>query len=160
MYSQEKHLDNLLRHKELVKDAAILLGKRLIEQGKVELGKQIIVRGFSHDASKFRGIEWEYLHAGNDVDRDKLQGAILQHQMFNQHHPEFWGGMEFMDQVSVGELCCDWLARAQEFGTDVRTFIKDKANGRFHIDECSQQKKWMEEFLEILLEDAFVRDND
>ncbi len=158
MYSQEKHLDNLLRHKELVKDAAILLGKRLMEQGQAELGKQIIVRGFSHDASKFRGIEWEYLHAGNDVDKDSLHLAIRQHQCFNAHHPEYWGGMENMDQVSIGELCCDWLARAQEFGTDLRTFIKEKANGRFHIDSCSQQKAWMDEFLEILLEDAFVRE--
>lgn len=158
MYSQEKHLDNLLRHKELVKDAAILLGKRLIEQGRPELGKQIIVRGFTHDVSKFHGLEWEFLHAGNDVDKISLALAIKQHQCFNPHHPEYWGGLENMDQVSVGELCCDWLARAQEFGTNLRQWIKEQANGRFHIESCAQQKGWMEEFVNILLEDAFVRE--
>lgn len=158
MYTEQRHLENLLRHKELVKDAAILLGKRLMEQGKSELGKQIIVRGFTHDNSKFRGVEWQYLHMGNDIDPANIDLARTQHQLFNPHHPEFWGGMENMDQVSIGELCCDWLARAQEFGTDLREFITKKANGRFHIDTCSQQKAWMEEFLEILLEDAFVRE--
>jgi len=158
MYSQEKHLDNLLRHKELVKDAAILLGKRLMEAGKSELGRQIIVRGYSHDSSKFRGVEWEYLHAGNDVPKDELSRAIAQHQCFNEHHPEFWGGMEYMDQVSIGELCCDWYARAQEFGTNLREWIKTAANGRFHIESCHKQKEWMDEFINILLEDAFVRD--
>lgn len=158
MYSQEKHLDNLLRHKELVKDAAILLGKRLMEQGRAELGKQIIVRGFTHDVSKFHGLEWQYLHAGNDVPKADLELAIKQHQCFNPHHPEFWGGMENMDQVSIGELCCDWLARAQEFGTNLKDWIKTNANGRFHIESCAQQKAWMEEFVNILLEDSFVRE--
>lgn len=158
MYSQEKHLDNLLRHKELVKDAAILLGKRLMETGRAELGKRIIVRGYAHDASKFHGVEWEYLHAGNDVLKENVTFAMGQHQCCNSHHPEYWGGMENMDQVSIGELCCDWYARAQEFGTSLRDWIKTQANGRFHIDACAQQKKWMEEFVDILLEDAFVRE--
>jgi hypothetical protein len=158
MYSQEKHLDNLLRHKELVKDAAILLGKRLLETGKSELGRQIIIRGYTHDMSKFLGVEWEYLHAGNDVPKDELNRAIKQHQCFNSHHPEYWGGMEFMDQVSVGELVCDWYARAQEFGTSLREWISTQANGRFHIEACSQQKTWLDEFVDLLLEDAFVRD--
>lgn len=158
MYSQEKHLDNLLRHKELVKDAAILLGKRLMETGKSELGRQVIIRGYTHDMSKFLGVEWEYLHAGNDVPKDELSRAIRQHQCFNSHHPEYWGGMEFMDQVSVGELVCDWYARAQEFGTSLREWIKGQANGRFHIEACSQQKIWLDEFVDLLLEDAFVRD--
>lgn len=157
MLSQEKHLDNLLRHKELVKDAAILLGKRLIDKGKSELGRQIIVRGFSHDASKFHGLEWDFLHAGNDVPKDDLARAIKQHQCFNPHHPEYWNGMENMDQVSIGELCCDWFARAQEFGTGLREWIKDNANGRFHIEQCPQQKAWMDEFVDLLLEDSFVR---
>jgi hypothetical protein len=157
MFSQEKHLDDLLRHKEKVKDAAILLGKRLMERGKSELGKQIIVRGFTHDVSKFHGLEWEFLHAGNDVEPDDLALAMKQHQCFNPHHPEYWGGMENMDQVSVGELCCDWLARSQERGTALREWIKEHGNGRFHLEECAQQKVWMTEFIDILLEDAFVK---
>jgi hypothetical protein len=158
MYSESKHLDDLLRHKEKVKDAAILLGLRLMERGKSDLGRSIIERGFTHDNSKLKGIEWQYLHLGPDVDKEGLALAIQQHQTFNPHHPEYWGGMENMDQVSIGELCCDWLARAQEFGTGLRQFITEKANGRFHIDTCTQQKAWMDEFVDILLEDSFVRD--
>ena len=52
MLTAEQHLDNLLRHKELVLDACVLLGKRLIAQDRQELGRTLIANGFTHDASK------------------------------------------------------------------------------------------------------------
>jgi hypothetical protein len=158
MFSPEKHLDNLVRHKELIKDAAILLGKRLMEQGRPELGRAIVARGFEHDNSKFSGIEWQYLHAGNDVPKDVLATAVAQHQCTNQHHPEYFGGLAQMDEISVAEMCCDWYARAQEFGTSLREWAKTAANGKYKIDECPIQKDWIEKFINILLEDAFVRE--
>jgi hypothetical protein len=160
MFSQEKHLDNLIRHKKLVADASILLGQRLVEQGRPELGRMVVARGFAHDNSKFFGIEWKWLHAGNDIPDEKkpeFEQAKTQHQCTNQHHPEYYGGLQNMDEISVAEMCCDWYARAQEFGTSLREWATKAANGRFHIDECPVQKTWIENFISLLLEDAFVR---
>ena len=93
MLSFDEHLENLTRHIHLVRGGCSLLGKRLVAQGRVEFGRLLIARGFSHDTSKFFGVEWEYLHVGDDVNTDKLRAAIQQHVSTNDHHPEFWGGI-------------------------------------------------------------------
>jgi hypothetical protein len=69
MLTAEQHLDNLVRHIELVREACLLLGKRLIARDRQEFGRILIAHGFAHDASKFQGVEWEYLHAGRDVPK-------------------------------------------------------------------------------------------
>lgn len=158
MFTQIEHLENLVRHKELVKDAAVLLGKRLIYQGRVELGRQIIERGFAHDNSKFFGIEWQYLHAGKDVPKDVLDVAIGHHRSINAHHPEHHGGLIYMDQTSVAEMVCDWYARSQEFGTGLRQWISSEATEKFKLDSCPTQATWITEFVSILLEDVFNRE--
>src|SRR5947209_10370195 len=120
MLTPEQHVDNLVRHIEMVRAACLLLGKRLMAQGRHDLGRILIARGFVHDASKFFGIEWDYLHAGRDVPPAELELAIRQHTRTNQHHPEYWGGFESMPEVSVAEMVCDWFARGAEFGTGLR----------------------------------------
>jgi hypothetical protein len=158
MFTAEEHLDNLVRHIELVREACLLLGRRLMKKGRKEFGRLVIARGFVHDASKFYGSEWRYLHAGKDVPKDKLEDAIRQHQETNQHHPEYWGGVEHMPDLAVAEMVCDWYARAQEFGTGLRDWIRDQAMERFKIKPATRQHQWITEFVDMLLEDPFVRD--
>lgn len=154
--SPEEHLDNLVRHIELVREACVLLGKRLMGQGRQEFGRILIARGFEHDVSKFSGIEWDYLHAGSDVPKDELELAIRQHVRTNSHHPEYWGGIENMPEIAVAEMVCDWYARSQEFGTGVRDWVKSNAIERFRIDTDGEQYRWIQLFLAILLENHFV----
>jgi len=73
MYTFEEHLDNLIRHIELVREACILMGKRLIAQGRKDHGRLLIMRGHMHDVSKFTGIEFDYLHVGPDVNQVELE---------------------------------------------------------------------------------------
>lgn len=155
MFSYEEHLDNLLRHLELVRGATTLLGKRLIAQGRSELGRIVIAKGQVHDASKWTGIEWDYLHAGNDVPRGALEFAIRNHRLTNTHHPEYWGGIEFMPEQAIAEMVCDWYARAQEFGTGLREWVEKRVE---NIDvECPEVVGKIHEFMNILLRDSFVR---
>jgi hypothetical protein len=42
MLTVEEHLENLVRHIELVREAGLLLGKRLIRQGEEEFGRLLI----------------------------------------------------------------------------------------------------------------------
>lgn len=152
-----EHLDNLVRHIDLVRGACLLLGKRLIAQGRLEFGRILIARGFEHDVSKFSGIEWDYLHAGRNVPRDQLDMAIRQHVRTNSHHPEYWGGIENMPEIAVAEMVCDWYARSQEFGTGLREWITSQAVERFHIDLEGERYAWVQQFVGLLLVDHFVR---
>lgn len=157
MLSCEQHLDNLLRHIDMVRQAGVLLGKRLIEQGRKDFGRLLIGKVYEHDTSKFYGIEWRYLHAGNDVDLEDLERAVKQHTETNSHHPEYWGSFQNMPEIAVAEMVCDWYARSQEFGTSLRGWIKDTAIERFKIDSASEQYLWVEKYVNLLLEDSFVR---
>ncbi len=155
MYSLEEHIDNLTRHINLVRDACVLLGKRLINNGETDLGRRIIARGFVHDASKFFGIEWDCLHVGPDIGKRKLEAAISQHVRTNDHHPESSGGVEYMGQDAIGEMVCDWYARAQEFGSDLKDWIESDAVPKYKVKKDSYAYKQIYKFVDLLLQHPF-----
>lgn len=155
MFTLEQHIDDLVAHIRKVQDAGILLGKRLIEAGHRDTGKALIGNVMVHDASKFTGIEWDYLHTGPDTPEEELALAIKQHNTTNEHHPEHWGGIEKMPDEHLAETICDWVARSQEFGTSVHDFIKDTAMDRFKIDP--ETKERIDFFLSLLLRNSFAR---
>jgi hypothetical protein len=151
------HLDNLIRHIELVRENCTLLGKRLIEKGQIEFGRILIARGFVHDASKFYGLEWDYLHAGKDVDKDNLELAIKQHQSTNDHHVEFWSNFEAMPSICIAELVCDITARSQEFGTSIKDWIKENFVTKYEINTRCKKYREMMEFVDLLTQNEFVK---
>jgi len=152
----ERRLKTLLRHIDNVRNACVILGERLINKGEVELGLTLIKNGYQHDNSKFSGIEWEYLNGELEIaDKEKLEMAILQHSKANPHHPEYWGGIENMPRVYVAEMICDWYSRSNEFGSDVREWIKDKATKKFNFTYQSKAYKQIKELLDILLDPSF-----
>lgn len=157
MLSCEQHLDNLVRHIDMVRQIGFLLGKRLMKKGRKDFGRLLIGKCYQHDASKFHGIEWKYLHAGSDISKDDLEKAVKQHVETNSHHPEYWGGVQNMPEIAVAEMVCDWYARSQEFGTGLREWIKDVAIEKFNIDTRSDQYVWITRFVDILLEDSFLK---
>lgn len=159
MLTYEKHIDNLVRHIELVREAGILLAKRLAESGRKDFARILLGNIFVHDASKFAGIEWDYLHAG-EVPQEELQLAIRQHQQTNMHHPEFWGGFDNMPEVYVAEMVCDWYARSMEFGTGLRDWINEKAVDKFKIDINCENYKLMMNFVDTLLINYFTTKNE
>lgn len=147
-------VDKLLRHISNVQEACLLLGKKFIDKGEAEFGIQLIALGQVHDNSKWSGIEWDYLICGKFNGEAKL--AACNHNRTNPHHPEYWGCIDLMPRVYVAEMCCDWLARANEFGTDVWEYVKEKALPRYHISDRGKVYKWIKEFLDMLLEKPFV----
>lgn len=157
MYSVREHLENLVRHIRLVQEAALIMGQRLIESGRHEFGKNLIARGFEHDVSKFYGVEWDYLHVGPDVPSDKLSEAVKQHVESNDHHPEYWGGIDHMPEIAVAEMVCDWYARSQEFGTSLRQWVETHATKKFGITKESAVSGQINTFVDMLLRDNFKR---
>lgn len=152
-----EHVLNLSRHIDLVRNNCLLLGQRLIEKNEDELGIQLIARGYRHDNSKFFGIEFDYLHNGVDTPDKELSLAIETHQSNNDHHPEFWNGVDQMPRIAIAEMVCDWYSRSQEFGTSLREWIDETAITKYNINKRSHQYKWIKEFVDLLLQDSFKK---
>jgi hypothetical protein len=155
MFTHTQHLDNLVRHIDLVRENCLLVGKRMIEDGQKEFGRLLIARGFVHDKSKFYGIEWDALHIGPDVDEVLLEAAIKQHTRTNDHHPEYWGGIEFMPKLAIAEMVCDWYARSQEFGTSLKDWIIDNAIDKYKIEKDSLNYDYINMFTNIATKNSF-----
>jgi hypothetical protein len=157
MYDIEEHLDDLVRHIDLVRQAGLLLAKRLIDQGRVDLGRMLLGNIYVHDASKFAGIEWKFLHTGPDTPKEQMKLAVEQHVETNTHHPECHGGFQNMPELCIAEMVCDWKARSVEFGTSLRDWIKKEAISKYNIDIKSEKYEQMMGFVNLLLKDSFVR---
>lgn len=148
-------LDAIVRHIQLVQSNALLLAERLIEQdGECELARQLVANSLEHDKSKLFGIEWDYLLSD---DKAKLKMAIEQHNKTNTHHPEHWGGIKEMPRVYLAEMVCDIKARSSEFGTDVKSWLKEEATKRYEFTTGSKVYKDLHYFLNLLLEKQFKR---
>jgi Family of unknown function (DUF5662) len=158
MLTPQEHIDNLVRHIDLVRGACLLLGKRLMARGRQEFGRLLIARGFEHDVSKFYGIEWDFLHVGQDVPAEQLELAVKQHTRTNSHHPEYWGGFENMPELSIAEMVCDWYARGMEFGTSLRDWINNVAVEKYQIAREGERFRTLNTFVDLLLGDPFRRE--
>jgi hypothetical protein len=152
-------LDFVARHVRNVEDNTLLLGKKLIERGDLALGIKLIANGQIHDASKFHGIEFEYLSLNNPAEENrqlKLKLAVQHHRMTNAHHVEYWSrGIKEMPDVYLAELCCDVKARSEEFGTSLRDWIDTDGIKQWGIAKDSAEYKKIMRFVTLLCEEPF-----
>lgn len=153
---ERERLDRIIRHMDRVRGDCTILGESLIKDGEDDLGRKLIANGYNHDNSKLSGIEWLYLH--DDVKESNPNTFVLavnQHQQNNPHHPEYWGKIDEMPRLYIAEMVCDWKARTNEFGTDLREWIKDKATKKFEFTTSGRVYKEIKEFCDLLLEVPF-----
>ena len=150
------HVNDLENHIHMVQANARILASHFIKEGRHREAKELLARAQVHDKSKWFGIEWDYLHQGDDIDRELIQLAIRQHQAVNDHHPEFHNGIENMPEMCIAEMVCDWLARAQEFGKDVNDFVTNVATEKYKLYMWAKQRRLINEYLAILTPVKFV----
>lgn len=156
MPDEEKPLRALMRHVRNVQDECSLLAERLCEEGKAELARILVANSMLHDNSKFRGIEWEFLNeTAKQEQPEKFAAAIKQHRLTNPHHPEYWGGIDSIPSVYIAEMVCDWKARSDEFGTDLREWVKEKATKQWDFTPQGKVYKEIKEFMDLLLYQKF-----
>ena len=153
-------LEFVARHIRNVEDNTLLLGKKLIERGDIALGHKLIANGQVHDASKFHGIEFEYLSLNNPTDENKqlkLKLAVHHHNTTNPHHPEYWsGGIKEMPSVYVAEMVADWKARSEEFGSSLRDWIDEHATKRFGFTKEDKVYEEIMEYVNLLCQTPFT----
>lgn len=152
---REENRDKILKHKNNVLSNCMELAKAIVRQGgedEERFARQLIQRGYLHDNSKLDGIEWEYLHRGEEF----MHLAHEQHVRTNDHHPEFWvGGINAMPDICIAEMVCDWKARSNEFGTDLRAWIKESALPKYDVSTKGKTYKTIKKYLDLVLEEPF-----
>lgn len=151
---------SITRHIRNVEDNCLLMGEKLIGMGEVDLGKQLIANGFVHDASKFTGIEFEFMAPGGSSEEEnaklKLKMAVHQHNSTNKHHPEAWsGGIKDMPDVFLAEMACDIKARSEEFGTNLREWINDAATKKWNFNSEDKVYKDLMRYVDLICEKPF-----
>ena len=152
----DKRLKGIVRHIQMVQQEAFLLAERLSEKGEHNFAKQLLANSMLHDNSKFHGIEWMYL---NDETKTKepsnFQAALTQHQLTNPHHPQYWQNITDMPRIYIAEMVCDIKTRSDEFGTDIREWVKTTMTKQFKITVQSRSYREVKDFLELLLDPKF-----
>lgn len=154
--TEDEKLELLLRHQTNVREACELLGRKLITAEQAHVGRDLIAHGQIHDNSKFHGIEWEFATDPTCKNRTGLKYAITQHTHANPHHPEYWGGIIEMPEVYVAEMVCDWKARSNEFGRDLREWIVKDAAKRYKFSRNSPVCIKIMEFVDMICEVPFT----
>lgn len=147
-------IESIFKHIRNVQDNAFILGKKLISRGEVILGKMLIVNSLQHDLSKFYGIEWDDLST-EQKDKGRLSTAVTNHNRTNPHHPEYWGSIQQVPKIYLMEMVCDWKSRSEEFGTDIRQWINEKATKRFNFTREDAIYNQIMEYLDLICERPF-----
>jgi hypothetical protein len=153
-------IDSIVRHIKNVQDNCLLMGKRLVEMGEIDFGKMLIARGFTHDNSKFFGVEWDSMNSLQPLQEDKekytLKLCIHQHNSTNFHHPEAWpNGIQDMPDIYLAEMVCDIKARSEEFGTSLIEWIDECATKKYGFQKNDEVYKKIINFVNLLCEKPF-----
>lgn len=154
--NDKEHLESVLRHINRVQENCFILAKKLADNSEDDFARGLIANGLIHDNSKLTSkFEWTYLREGVPDEMFKL--AIDEHRNSNRHHPEFYqGGLKEMPRIYLAEFVADITARSQEFGTDVRDWLKDKAFKKYKISSNCKVYKEIKDFMGLLLDKKFA----
>lgn len=149
----------IARHKQAVMDNCMLLAEKLIEAGRFDTGRRLFVAGYTHDNSKFFGIEWDEMAPGTTCEDEhkklKLRTAISNHNRTNPHHPEYWGTIHQMPELETFEMVCDFKARAEGFGSSLTDYINNEATKRWKFSKEDAVYKTIMYAVNLLCEKPF-----
>ncbi len=139
-----EHIHNVQRN-------CLKLGFKLIKIGEIHLGRTLISNSLVHDVSKLSGIEFDHLWRGDDL----LFDVVKHHSSTNEHHPEYWHGIQNMPAVYIAEMVCDCAARSSEFGSDLRKWFDEAATKKYNFSMDDEVGQRIKRFLDLLLAPPF-----
>ena len=154
--TDQERIDGLLRHITAVRENCSILAEKLMAKGEGELARRLLQNAQVHDASKFSGIEWDYLTTGNEAKGNGLKLAIDHHRRNNPHHPEYWShGIVEMPLVYEYELIADLCARSNEMGTSVRDYVTNEIPKKYNVPKNGDLHKELLDILDMLVNKPF-----
>lgn len=148
--SDEQKLEIILRHIHLVEANMQRLARILLPKER-EFALEFIQRSRTHDLSKLSPFEFDNLHEG----ALRFEEALQQHRENNSHHPEHRASIHNMPEIDVAEMVCDWFARAQEFGTDLKQWVWQVATVRYNFEREDPIAAVIEKYLNLILTKPF-----
>lgn len=138
-------INDLLIHKQFILKSCRKMINWLLKQDKDDLAFELAKRALVHDNSKLEKEEFNYLtqlgdslksmHNPNYVMSDKDKKCIELHWSNNRHHPEYFEKPEYMKEIDIIEMVCDWYARSLQMNTDLIEFVKIRQENRFHFPD-------------------------
>jgi len=149
-----KDLENYRRvisHLRKVHENGVKLAEKLIEIGRPRFARRVTIEIFKHDLSKLGQYEYVGFFSG---EKDKLADAIRHHQLVNPHHLEYYESYKEIPELQLAIIACDLKARSEEFGNDVKTFLKGFCEKK-NISPGTDFNKKIKQFLNLIIEDKF-----
>jgi len=151
-----KRRNSILRHIEGVIENCNILAEKLIEANQEDLAHKLIANSLIHDNSKFFGIEWSFLHREFKETKPELfEAAVKEHRSKNPHHIEYWGNIKEVPTIYLIELVADITARANEFGQDIRVYLKDTFADKYGITTNCAVYREILRYVNLLLDKPF-----
>lgn len=145
---EQKKVSDILRHMRRVEDNCERLADSLSD---FDFALQLVQRGRLHDASKLDVFEFNNL----DMKSPDFYVALKRHHYHNPHHPEHHKDIFAMSDLDVAEMVCDCLARAQEFGTDIKKWFFEEAPSKYHYERGDRVWNLINGYLDLLLTPKF-----
>lgn len=133
-------------HKGYVMQVCGKFAEWLREQGLEEDAEALLGRAKVHDNSKICNKDEFRALTGIINDRSCLgdakaqlsvfkQDSIELHWKHNAHHPEHYAKHDDMSRIDRMEMCCDWMARALQYKTNLLEFVETRQAERFHFPD-------------------------
>lgn len=151
----------IMSHIRRVEDNMLILAEKLFDTDS-NFSLELIKRARLHDLSKFNIYEFKNLH--DDSPPAKFLIALDVHRKGNRHHPEYFtsrnDSIHDMEDLDIAEMVCDCLARAQEFGSDIKDFFFNYENpkcapAKYNYTSSSPIVPRIEKYLELILTKKF-----
>jgi hypothetical protein len=154
----KEHIDLVKKYaKKLVKTftsfSELIVFVEVHDQDKID--NPILKRNFAI-LSFINGCKAENINIDTKAYEEDIKESIFLHQTTSYHHPEFWDisykkenviyfnnnkensyivNAELMDDISIAEMVCDWMARSEENKINIDKFIKENINIRWKFSD-------------------------
>lgn len=152
LMTDSEKLSSLIRHVKMVENNCNIISRKTMELNP-GFALDIAKRGRMHDLSKFEPLEFEHLWKG----AKNFDVALLHHHCHNSHHCEHYkNGIYGMSELDIAEYVSDCCARSQEFGTDSRIWLLDKAAEKCGYKNDIKIMSKIETYINMVLNKPFI----
>lgn len=161
-------ITRIQRHISLVQEFGNLLIEQCQEldfiQDKIEFQRNLAANILVHDHSKlsnkkeflFLSLSHNEIKSLSQEESEEFKEVIKNHSKTNPHHSEFYqDGIGDMDDVHLAEMVCDWKARSSEFGTDLRDFVKNKAEEKYRLNDFPNNYLKIKKMIDLICPPSF-----
>lgn len=150
----QEHINDTLIHRMFFTQECIKILNYLFATKQEKLAMDLSKRCLTHDITKLDDDEIEGFLSlptqktnKSQLTKEQRNAALSIHYLHNAHHPEHYHNISDMSDVDIIEMCCDWSARAIQFGNNLMDLCNSQ-NNRFAFTEY--QKKEIEKYCKIL----------